>query len=64
MTEEDTFKKLKGIMWLEADELYDLLHREAMDSPTTVTVADVEDYVNIRLRPYGWSISAINQLRP
>jgi hypothetical protein len=64
MTEEDTFKKLKGLTWQEANEMFSVLYRQGMDSPTTYTLKDVEDYVDIGLRPYGWSIAAISQLRP
>ena len=62
MTEDDTFKKLKGLTREEADEMYDYLHQLGMDSPTTVTVQDVIDFVDERLRPYGWTTAMLDDL--
>lgn len=59
MNEDDTFKKLQGLTQAEASEMYDYLYQLGMDSPTTKTIQDVRDYVDERLRPYGWTSAKI-----
>jgi hypothetical protein len=59
MTEEDTFKKLKGLTYEEAEEMYDYLHQLGMDSPTTITIQDVIDFVDERFREYGWTVAKL-----
>ena len=59
MTEEDTFKKLKGLTYEEAEEMYNYLHRLGMDSPTTITIQDVIDFVDERFREYGWTVTKL-----
>lgn len=61
MTEDDTFKKLRGLTKEEAEEMYDYLHQLGMDSPTTVTIGDVLDFVNVRLVEYGWTIEKLGK---
>ncbi|HEY6437379.1 MAG TPA: hypothetical protein VIY47_12375 [Ignavibacteriaceae bacterium] len=59
MTEDDTYSRLKGLTEEEADKMYDYLYRMGMDSETTMTIQDVIDFVNERLRPYGWSVERL-----
>ena len=62
MTEDDTFKKLRGLTKEEAEEMYDYLHQLGMDSPTTITIGDVLDFVNVRLVEYGWTIEKLGKM--
>jgi hypothetical protein len=61
MTEDDTYKVLKGLTRVEAEKMYDHLFQMGMDSPETITVYDVENFVDKRLVRYGWSIYRLNQ---
>lgn len=63
MTEEDTFKRLKGLTLDEAELLEVEFHQAGMDSPDTVTIGDVCRYVNERLKPYGWTTELIELRR-
>lgn len=59
MTEDDTFTRLRGLTPVQAREMYDYLFPIAMDSPTTITIGDVDDFIDERLRPYGWSLKML-----
>lgn len=61
MTEDDTYEVLKGLTRDEAEKMYDYLHRLGMDSPETITVADVDNFVDKGLARYGWSRYRLNQ---
>lgn len=62
MTEDDTFKRLRGLTQQEASDMYDKVYEEAMQSEGTVTIKDVKDYVDRALRPYGWSVERLEDL--
>ena len=62
MTEDDTFKKLKGLTKEEAEEMYDYLHRLGMESPDTRTIGDVLDFVEVRLIEYGWTLEKLGKV--
>lgn len=55
MTEDDTYKVLKGLTRAEAEERYHILFELAMASHDTITMEDVEKFIDLRLAPYGWS---------
>ena len=59
-TEDDTFKMLRGLTASEARAMYLKLYAEAMKSSTTFTVGDVHNYVDVRLRKYGWTMDIID----
>ena len=60
MTEDDTFNRLKGLDREQAVQMYDYFYRIAMDSPSIITVADVRDYIDNKLRSYGWTVSMLD----
>ena len=61
MTEDDTFKRLKGLTRIEADVLYNHYYKLGMDSPDTHTIGDVRDFVDKKLRLYGWTCDMLDE---
>jgi len=59
MTEDDTYKKLKGYSANEAIIAYHKFYREGLESTETSTMADVWDYVESRLQAYGWTCDRV-----
>lgn len=59
--EDEVIWRLKGLTETEAHELCDHLHRLGMDSPDTITIGDVSQFIDDRLRPYGWSLKSLGR---
>lgn len=62
MTEDDTYKRLRGLTRQEASDMYNYLYRIGIDSPETHTMGDVWDYVNEKLKPYGWTCDMLDNI--
>ena len=60
MTEEDTFLRLKGLTRKQADEMHDYLYQLAISSSTTRSVKDVVDFIDRRMRVYGWTCDMLD----
>ncbi len=63
MNEDDTFKKLKGLTKDEVLIVYQKLYDEAMQSSSTITYGDVCDYIDDRLKPYGWTADKVRKMK-
>lgn len=57
MTEDETFNRLKGITRDEAFKMFDSLYGHGIKN--TYTPAEFRDFVDDRLKPYGWSIEKL-----
>jgi len=56
-TEEDTFKRLKGLTYSECLEMYTEHYLQFVNSHPGTTIANAWKYVDTKLRPYGWCCS-------
>ena len=58
MTEDDTFKKLKGLTREEAEIMHNKLYQKF--SKTSKTVGEVKDKIDIVFLSYGWKCSMLD----
>ncbi len=59
MTEDDTFKKLRGASVEEAQGLYGYYYELGMKDPTIITIADLDNYIDLNLRKYNWTLAQL-----
>lgn len=55
MTEDDTFKRLKGLTYDECLEIYTLNYLSYIKDYPDCTVQDGWNHVDTILKPYGWT---------
>lgn len=59
MNEDDTFKRLKGLTMEEAVEIYNSRYTAGMNNPTVISIKDLDDYIELELRKYGWNLTML-----